>query len=195
MNTPPESLQLALIVGSSRRASLHRVVAEAVVESAPAGVSIVEVPLAEVPFFDQDVEDVGDPAAVTAMKAAVAGADALVIVTPEYNGSMPAVVKNAVDWLSRPYGTGPIAGTPTMIIAGTPGRHDAAGVREALARSATIAGAAVHEPTHGIASLSRQIDDGRLATPDVRDALEAAVAAFVEAVREGVAVTDQEVAS
>lgn len=183
MTSSPEPMELAVIVGSLRTGSVHRVVAMAAAELAPGAVTLTEVPIVDVPFYNQDIEDAGEHPAVAEMRAVVNAADGLVFVTPEYNGSMPAVVKNAVDWLSRPYGSGAIAAKPTMIIAATPGRHDAASVRAALATSAGIAGASVHEPTHGIASVTRMMEDGELSDPDTRAALADALAAFVATLR------------
>lgn len=183
MTSSPEPIELAVIIGSLRAGSVHRVVATAATALAPDAVTLTEVPIADVPFYNQDVEDAGEHPAVAEMRAVVNSAHGIVFVTPEYNGSMPAVVKNAVDWLSRPYGSGAIFGKPTMIVAGTPGRHDAASVRAALATSATIAGAAVHEPTHGIASVTRMMEDGELSDPDTRAALADALAGFVATLR------------
>lgn len=183
MTSSPEPIELAVIIGSLRTGSVHRVVATAAAELAPEAVTLTEVPIIDVPFYNQDIEDAGEHPAVAEMRAVVDAAHGLLFVTPEYNGSMPAVVKNAVDWLSRPYGSGAIAEKPTMIIAGTPGRHDAAKVRASLAESAAIAGAAVHEPTHGIASVTRMMEDGRLADEDVRTAMAHALAAFVATLR------------
>lgn len=183
MTSPSEPIELAVILGSLRARSVHRVVASAAAELAPAGVTLTEVPIVDVPFYNQDIEDAGEHPAVAAMRAAVDAAHGLVFVTPEYNGSMPAVVKNAVDWLSRPYGSGAIAGKPTMIIAATPGRHDAASVRAALATTAAIAGATVHEPTHGIASVTRMMEDGHLSDPATLTALADALAGFVATLR------------
>ena len=117
MTSSSEPVELAVIIGSLRAGSVHRVVATAAAELAPDAVTLTEVPIADVPFYNQDIEDAGEHPAVADMRSVVNAADGLVFVTPEYNGSMPAVVKNAVDWLSRPYGSGAIAGKPTMIIA------------------------------------------------------------------------------
>ena len=119
MTSSPEPIELAVIIGSLRAGSVHRVVATAATALAPDAVTLTEVPIADVPFYNQDVEDAGEHPAVAEMRAVVNSAHGIVFVTPEYNGSMPAVVKNAVDWLSRPYGSGAIFGKPTMIVATT----------------------------------------------------------------------------
>ena len=81
------------------------------------------------PLYNGDIEDRGEPAAVAALKQAVAAADGLLIVTPEFNRSVPAVTKNAVDWLSRPHRSGALVDKPVGIVAVTPGPHNAVGCR------------------------------------------------------------------
>jgi len=95
-------LRFAVMVGNPRRGSFNAAVARALPALAPDGVSIA--PLGSVgdfPLYNQDVQEKGFPPAVTAMAQAIAAADGLIIVTPEYNYSMPGVLKNAIDWLSR----------------------------------------------------------------------------------------------
>ncbi len=75
--------------------------------------------LAEIPFYNEDIDVEGTvPAQAERLREAAAAADALLIFTPEYNGTIPAVLKNAIDWLSRPYGAGAISGKP-VAVAGT----------------------------------------------------------------------------
>ncbi|MEM8706721.1 MAG: NADPH-dependent FMN reductase [Actinomycetota bacterium] len=176
-------LELVAVIGSLRAASVHRAVFDAATGLTPEGVTLREVPVAEVPFYNGDVEDAGDPPSVAELKAMVADADGLVFITPEYNGGVPAVTKNALDWLSRPYGSGAIAGKPVLIVAATPGRHDAPRVREALTFNATVAGGRVQPETLGLSSISRRMDDGVVTDTDARDEITAALAAFVEFVR------------
>ena len=131
-----ERTSLIGIVGSLRNESITRAVFNASVEIfREQGVELVEASLQEVPFYNGDVESAGDPRSVTALKGAVESSDGLVIFTPEYNRSVPAVTKNAVDWLSRPYGASPLAGMPVGIVAQSPGGHDAPGVRAHLSVS------------------------------------------------------------
>lgn len=81
--------------------------------------------LKAIPPFDEDDEALGEPAPVIALKAAIAGADALVISTPEYNASVPGQLKNAIDWVSRPVVTQPFRGTPTLVIGASTGMFGA----------------------------------------------------------------------
>lgn len=160
-------IHIAAVVGSLRHNSVNSAVLRAAVANLPAGIRLEPFDLAEVPLYNGDIEDIGDPAAVVALKQAVANADGLLIVTPEYNRSVPAVTKNAVDWLSRPPRRSVLADKPVGIIAATPGRHDATGVRAHL-------GTAVAANTHqlfpeslGIASVNDKLDSGgELIDPD-----------------------------
>ncbi|HEV3485280.1 MAG TPA: NADPH-dependent FMN reductase, partial [Vicinamibacterales bacterium] len=91
------------ISGSLRRGSFNTMLLQAAVELAPAGTMITIVSIREIPLYDGDVEaSSGIPKAVEDVKAAIAAADGLLIATPEYNNSVPGVLKNAIDWLTRP---------------------------------------------------------------------------------------------
>jgi NAD(P)H-dependent FMN reductase len=100
-------VKVLALVGSLRAASLNRKIAELAVEVAPDGVAVtVFEGLADLPFYNEEIDDVMNTdapplAAVDALRAAAGDASAALVVTPEYNGSYPAVVKNAIDWLSR----------------------------------------------------------------------------------------------
>lgn len=176
-------LTIAAVIGSLKAASVNRAVFDAARELMPDDVELVEVPIADVPLFNEDIEVIGDPAPVVALKEGVGVADALVIFTPEYNGSMPGVTKNAVDWLSRPFLNGPIAGRPVGIVAATPGRRAGAGVREHLALTVAMAGGAVHEETHGVGGVHGALTDGALTDDEARTALRAWIEGLLSFVR------------
>jgi len=113
------------LAGSLRRGSLNRRLLEAAVELAPPGIELVVYDaLAEVPLFDEDLEQAtdGGPEGVRRLRAAIAGADAVVIATPEYNQSIPGVLKNALDWLSRGPGVPVLEGKPVAVVGVTAGR-------------------------------------------------------------------------
>ncbi|MBS0474858.1 MAG: NAD(P)H-dependent oxidoreductase [Proteobacteria bacterium] len=94
---------IAAIAGSLRKGSYNAALLRAAQAAAPHGVTIVNCPIAEIPLYNFDVEtEFGIPPAVTALKDQIAAADGLLIVTPEYNNSIPGVLKNAIDWASRP---------------------------------------------------------------------------------------------
>ena len=112
------------ICGSLRRASFNLMLLRAVAEAAPAGTAIEVASIREIPLYDGDVEAAqGVPAPVQQLKDRIAAADALLIVTPEYNNSFPGVLKNAMDWLSRPPADIPrvFRGKAVAVIGATPG--------------------------------------------------------------------------
>lgn len=137
-------LNILVLVGSLRAASVNRQLAELAVESAPDRVALTVYPsLGELPFYDEDVENAGAPATVTDLWAAAAAADAALVITPEYNGSTPGVLKNAIDWLSRPPYEGPLKGKPLAVIGASLGRYGGAWAHDETRKSLGIAGAEV----------------------------------------------------
>jgi chromate reductase len=123
-------LHFVVLVGSLRRGSFNAAVARALPALAPGDVEIVPLgSIGEFPLFNQDIQAQGIPPAVVAMGEAIAKADGLIIVTPEYNYSMPGVLKNAIDWLSR-LPNQPFAGKPVAIQSASPGPFG--GVRSQL---------------------------------------------------------------
>jgi chromate reductase len=134
---PSESIRVLAIAASLRLDSCNGHLADALVIRAPADLRItVYRELAAVPLFNEDLEGDGGPQAVQHLRAAVAAADALLIVTPEYNQSMPAVAKNVVDWLSRG-NPDVLSGRPAGILGATRGpwgtRLSQAALRHTLA--------------------------------------------------------------
>jgi chromate reductase len=122
MNTPDESLVVCGIAGSLRRGSYNQALLRAAGELAPPGMELrVFDRLAEIPLFSEDVEAEGDPEPVQALKRAIAEADALLVATPEYNFGVPGVLKNAIDWASRPPGSSVLAGKPAAVMGASPG--------------------------------------------------------------------------
>ena len=109
------------IAGSLRRGSYNRGLIRAAVDLAPAGTAVIPYDLADLPMFNADVEAEGDPAAVAAFKRAIGEADALLIATPEYNHCVPGVLKNAIDWASRPAGRSVLTGKPVAIMGASTG--------------------------------------------------------------------------
>lgn len=110
------------IAGSLRTGSLNRALLRAARELAPAGMEIrIFDGMADIPLYNQDVEATGDPEPVQALKRAIGEADALLVVTPEYNHGVPGVLKNAIDWASRPAGGSVLARKPAAILGASPG--------------------------------------------------------------------------
>lgn len=116
------TLTIMGIAGSLRRASLNRGLIRAAVELAPAGLVVTGYDLGDIPMYNGDVEALGDPEPVSAFKRAIAAADALLIATPEYNHCVPGMLKNAIDWASRPARSSVLTGKPVAIMGASPGR-------------------------------------------------------------------------
>ncbi|SCY53227.1 chromate reductase [Microbacterium sp. LKL04] len=110
---------IGYIVGSISSTSINRRLAEALKRLAPEGTTLVEIPIADLPFYSVD-HDGNFPQAAEDFKQAIADVDGVIIVTPEYSRSIPGVLKNALDWASRPYGQNSFNGKPTAVI-GTSG--------------------------------------------------------------------------
>ena len=104
--------KIAVIVGSLRRESINRKLAEALAKLAGPKAEFTFLKIDDLPLFNQDLE-ANPPAAVTRVKGQIEAADGVLIVTPEYNRSIPGVLKNAIDWASRPYGKNSFSGKPT----------------------------------------------------------------------------------
>ena len=135
------------LVGSLRAASINRQIAELATEAAPDGVAVtIFEGLGDLPFYNEDIDNDTDvPTAVTALRAAAAEADATLVVTPEYNGSIPAVIKNAIDWLSRPFGDSALKGKPLAVIGGAYGQYGGVWAHDETRKSFGIAGPRVVE--------------------------------------------------
>jgi len=125
---------VAVLVGSLRKDSLNRKMANALIAMAPETLKLGIVEIGELPLFSQDHE--AEPiAAVTAFKQAITAADALLFVTPEYNRSVPGALKNAIDVGSRPYGKSVWSGKPGAVITLSPGAIGGFGANHALRQS------------------------------------------------------------
>lgn len=106
--------------GSLRRGSYNRLALRAAAEVLPPGMTLGVFDLAPIPPYNEDVREAGFPPAVQEFRDRIAAADALLIATPEYNYSIPGVLKNAIDWASRPPSQ-PFAGKPVAIMGASPG--------------------------------------------------------------------------
>ncbi|MDA0250677.1 MAG: NAD(P)H-dependent oxidoreductase [Actinobacteria bacterium] len=138
--------RIVTLVGSLREASINRQLAELAAEVAPEGVIVtVYEGLAEIPFYNEDLDTETPPAAASALRAAAAQADGALFVTPEYNGTIPAVLKNAIDWLSRPWGASDLEDKPVAVIGSAMGRYGGAWAHDETRKSLGIAGPRVVE--------------------------------------------------
>jgi chromate reductase len=158
------------IPGSLRAGSYNRALLQAARELAPEGMEIIDVDLRGLPFYDGDVEAAGDPEPVSAFKEAIRSADALLIATPEYNRGVPGVLKNAVDWASRPPLGSPLAGKPVAIMGASTGRGGTARAQEQLRAALEFSRASVlNEPEVLVPEAYMRFDEqGRLTDDETR---------------------------
>ncbi|MFG1795734.1 NAD(P)H-dependent oxidoreductase [Nocardia sp. NPDC049149] len=142
--------RILALVGSLRAASINRQLAETAVQTAPAGVEITLYEgLADIPFYNEDLDVPGEvPPAAQALRNAVAESDGLLFVTPEYNGTLPGVLKNAIDWASRPYGVGALQGKPAAVVSASISPRAAQWAHGDTVKSLGVAGASVVESAH-----------------------------------------------
>ncbi|MEV3853832.1 NAD(P)H-dependent oxidoreductase [Streptomyces sp. NPDC050095] len=141
------SVRILALVGSLRAGSHNRQLAEAAAKHAPEGAEIeLYEGLADVPFYNEDIDVEGSvPAAAARLRAAAASADAFLLFSPEYNGTIPAVLKNAIDWLSRPYGAGAFTGKPVAVVGTAYGQFGGVWAQDEARKAVGIAGGTVLE--------------------------------------------------
>jgi NAD(P)H-dependent FMN reductase len=138
--------KVLVLLGSLRAASVNRQLVELAIKTAPDGVSLELFDrLGELPFYNEDIDndEVAEP--VVALREAAAQADATLVVTPEYNGSIPGVLKNAIDWLSRPFGNSALKDKPLAVVGSAHGRYGGVWAHDETRKSFGIAGPRVVE--------------------------------------------------
>ena len=169
------------VSGSLRAASTNRGLLRAAQELAPPGVEIELFDLRHLPPYDGDAEAAGDPAPVLGWKQAIRSADGLLVATPEYNRGVPGVLKNAVDWASRPPLAPVLAGKPVAIMGASTGMGGTANAQRQLRDALGFPRARVlEEPKVLVASSYEKFDDeGRLADEETRAKIEALLDALV----------------
>lgn len=124
-------VKVGYLIGSLAKASINRKLAKALVRLAPTEMQLSEISFADLPLYSYDY-DADFPAAARAFKAALAEAEAVLFVTPEYNRSIPGGLKNAIDWASRPWGQNSFARKPTAIIGASTGAIGTAVAQQSL---------------------------------------------------------------
>jgi chromate reductase len=167
--------------GSLRRASYNRGLIRAAAELAPTGIVVDVFDLHDLPMYNQDVEDAGEPESVIAFKQALGRADALLVATPEYNHGVPGVLKNAIDWASRPRVTSPLRDRAVAVMGASPGQGSTARAQAHLRDAFVFTGACVMPlPELLVGAAASHFDsDGHLTDA----ALRASVAELLEALR------------
>jgi chromate reductase len=177
--------RILAISGSLRERSYNRALLRAAGELAPAGVEIEELDLSPIPFYDGDVEAAGDPEAVIQLRAAVAEADALLIATPEYNRGTSGVLKNAIDWLSRPALASVLRWKPVAVIGASTGRGGTRRAQQQVRDALLFPGAIVlDEPEVAVPVAWEHFDeDGRLVDERTRESIRTLLEALAAAPR------------
>ncbi|MBA3311524.1 MAG: NAD(P)H-dependent oxidoreductase [Nocardioidaceae bacterium] len=159
-------MRILTIAGSLRRESFNRRLLQVATDQAEAGIWMkLWEGLREVPVFDEDAEAERAPAAVAELREALRAADAVLIATPEYNGSIPGALKNALDWASRPYAANTLRDKPVAVIGASPSPGGAKGAQDDLRKVLRVIGADVVDVGLAVASVYRRFDD-HLGDPD-----------------------------
>jgi len=187
MDPMANDVKILTLIGSLRAGSTNRKLAELASEVAPEGVTVeVYEGLREIPFYDEDIDGEDAPAAAVALRDALAASDALLFVTPLYNGGVPSHVKNGLDWLSRPTGGAVITEVPVAAIGTAWGEHGGSFAHEQLCKSAEIAGGSpLNDIQLSIAnSLGRFTESHPREDTEVVEQVRAAIAAIAVAARD-----------
>jgi chromate reductase, NAD(P)H dehydrogenase (quinone) len=175
-------MRILAIPGSVRADSHNLRLLRHAAERAPDGVDLeIWDGLKSIPPYDEDDDTADAPEPVAALRTAIAEADGLLIATPEYNSSIPGVLKNAIDWASRPRATTPLAGKPAAVIGATTGAFGAVWAQAETRKVLASAGARVIDLELPLAKAHEAFDDeGALLSPDhdarVTEVLEALAA-------------------
>jgi chromate reductase len=173
------------IPGSLRRASFNRLALEAAQLLLPEGAKLEIFGLEDIPPYNQDLEK-QPPARVVELKARVRAADAILFATPEYNYSVPGVLKNAIDWASRPYGDSAWQGKPVAVMGASIGMLGSARAQYHLRQSFVFLNMyPVNQPEVQIATAAERFDDsGRLTDAKTRERIGELLRALVALVRQ-----------
>src|SRR5688572_12612330 len=157
------------ISGSLRMGSYNTMLLKEAVRLRPEGVAIEIADISQIPLYNDDVREAGNPPEVVALREAIAAADALLIATPEYNYSVPGVLKNAIDWASRPPDQ-PMNGKPLALMGATPGMLGTARAQMHLRQSCVFLNMfVVNTPEVLIARAQEKIDaEGKLTDETTR---------------------------
>src|SRR5438093_6744143 len=175
------------ISGSLRRGSYNSALLRAAAALMPEGAELRIATIRDIPLYDGDVEASGIPAPVTVLKDAIAGAEGLLLATPEYNHSIPGVFKNAIDWTSRPASDIPrvFGGKPVATIGASPGGFGTILSQNAWLPVLRTLGARLWTEGRLLVSRAPSVfgEDGTLTDPKVRDALRSYLEGYVAYVK------------
>ncbi|HUB36542.1 MAG TPA: NADPH-dependent FMN reductase [Solirubrobacteraceae bacterium] len=184
-------MKILAIPGSLRRDSHNRALLLAAAEQLPGDVQLeLFEQLRDVPPYDQDDDREPAPPAVAALRAAITGADALLIATPEYNSSIPGQLKNALDWASRPLGSSVLMNKPVAVLGASTGAFGAVWAQAELRKVLAAAGARVTDAELPVPHAHERFDErGRLTDEDIRERLREILELLVASARPRVPVS------
>ena len=170
---------VAVIIGSLRKDSINRKMAHVLIDRAPATLELTIVEIGALPLYNQD-DDATPDAATVAFRDAMRPADAVLFVTPEYNRSVPGVLKNAIDIGSRPYGHSVWSGKPCAVVSASPGAAGGFGANHHLRQSLVFLDMpTMQQPEAYFGHADKLFDaDGKLNNPDTGKFLEKIMQAF-----------------
>ncbi len=164
VSSEPDAIKILGIAGSLRESSINRALLEAARAQAPEHAIVEIAEIADIPLYNQDLDNDKDrPLPVEALKSAVAEADAILIATPEYNFGVPGVLKNVIDWVSRPAMRSPLAHKPVGIIGASLGALGTARAQEQL-KTIMLATLSILFPHPGVlvGGAAKKFEDGQL---------------------------------
>ena len=169
------------LAGSLRTGSFNRRLLAAVAYELPADVTLeVWDGLEEVPPFNEDLEGGPAPVAVAELRSVIKGADGMLIATPEYNGSIPGQLKNALDWASRPRRVAVLEGKPVATLSASPSRRGGAGAQADLRKVLGVIGAEIRGEEIAVPHIQEQFDqNGGLVDQELRAQLHSTLAALI----------------
>ncbi len=180
--TKMNNKKIGIFVGSLREASYSKKIAEAVIEMAPEGFEFKIIEIGQLPLYNQDYDDHNKvPGSYTPFRETVKALDGVIFITPEYNRSVPAVLKNALDVGSRPYGQNAWDNKPGAVFSSSPGQISGFGANHHLRQSLVFLNIPVmQQPEVYIASIQKEIDDNGKLSDKTREFLEKAVTAYID---------------
>src|SRR5471032_3630426 len=171
---------IAVLVGSLRTESINRKVALALAELAPANLTLNIVEIGDLPLYNEDIDGAAPPAAYSTFRQQVRSSDAVLFVTPEYNRSVPAPLKNAIDVGSRPYGKSVWSGKPGAVISVSPGAIGGFGANHHLRQSLVFLNVpCMQQPEAYLSQVNKLLDEhGKLVSDGTAKFLQGFMQAF-----------------
>jgi chromate reductase len=178
-STAQPPFRVTYVVGSLAAGSINRRLSRALVELAPPDLDLREAPIATLPLYNYEL-DKAFPEPARAFKQAIVDADAVLIITPEYNRSIPGSLKNAIDWASRPYGDNAFAGKATAIIGTSSGKVGTAVAQQHLRGVLNYCDAVLMNQPEAYVQFNKDVFDGQgtISDPSLVKVLQAFMTAF-----------------